>query len=170
VSPDLTIDDLAPDGNWDALGVIDGATETTSKTERILQAVEALLAGTAGVPGTRVWRERAEPASREECPFLNIVAENEPHENDEQGVLPFVDASLLLQIEIGINGRPLSALADPIRVDVHQRLMADRSLGGLSSNIHSVGVGWDSSPGEIGIARLRYLVKFRTWRDDLKFG
>jgi hypothetical protein len=143
----------------------------TSKTERILQAVEALLAGTAGVPGSRIWRERAEPVSREECPCVNIVAEDEPHDHDdERGVLPFVDASLLLQVEIGISGRPLSALADPIRVDVHRRLMADRSLGGLSSNVHSVGVGWDSSPGEIGIARLRYRVKFRTWRDDLTLG
>jgi hypothetical protein len=134
-----------------------------SKSERILAAIERLLAGLPGV--TNVWRERFEPPSREECPCLIVFPESEPH--DQGPTLPVLSAELLVQMELSISGRPLSTLADPIRVAVHARLMADRTLGGLSHDIRSMGAGWDGASGEIGIVRLRYVVKFRTAKDDL---
>jgi hypothetical protein len=137
---------------------------TLSKSERILAAIEAALAPTAGLDGS-IARDRYEPVSREECPYLTILPEQEPH---EQGpTLPVLDASMVVQLELSISGRPLSMLADPIRVDIHARLMADRTLGGLAYDLQSIGVGWDGAAGEIGIVRLRYVVKFRTARADL---
>jgi hypothetical protein len=138
---------------------------TWSKSERILAAIEAALAPATGLGSGRVARDRFEPVSRDECPYLTILPDHEPH---EQGpTLPVLDASMLVQLELSISGRPLSTLADPIRVDIHARLMADRTLGGLAYDLQSVGVGWDGAAGEIGIVRLRYLVKFRTARANL---
>lgn len=137
---------------------------TATKSERILAAIEAALAGTPGL-GTRIWRDRYEPVSREECPCLRIFPETEPH--DQGPTLPVLDAELTLQLELSISGRPLSTLADPIRAEVHRRLMADRTLGGRSYDIRSMGAGWDGESGEIGVVRLRYVVKFRAARGDL---
>jgi len=146
---------------------------TATKSERVMVALEAVLAGTPGLGpragttdiGPRIWRDRFEPVSREECPCLRIFPENEPH--DQGPTLPVLDASLMVQLELNISGRPLSTLADPIRAAVHSRLMADRTLGGLAFDIHSMGAGWDGESGEIGVVRLRYVVRFRTARGDL---
>ena len=138
--------------------------DAPTKSERIMVALEAALAGTPGL-GPRIWRDRFEPVAREECPALMIFPENEPH--DQGPSLPVLDAALVVQMELSISGRPLSSLADPIRREVHRRVMADRTLGGLAGDIHSMGVGWDGASGEIGVVRLRYVVKFRTARDDL---
>lgn len=135
-----------------------------TKSERIMVALEAALAGTPGL-GPRIWRDRFEPVSREECPALQIFPESEPHEQGPS--LPVLDAALLVQMELSISGRPLSTLADPIRGEVHRRVMADRTLGGLSYDIRSMGTGWDGESGEIGVVRLRYIVRFRTARGDL---
>jgi hypothetical protein len=137
---------------------------TASKSERILAAIEAALAGTPGLVAP-ISRDRYEPPSREECPCLRIFPESEPH--DQGPSLPVLDAELLVQMELTISGRPLSTLADPIRVEVHSRLMADRTLGGLAYDIRSMGAGWDGEPGEIGVVRLRYVVRFRTALGDL---
>jgi hypothetical protein len=137
---------------------------TATKSERILAAIEAALAGTPDLGG-RIWRDRFEPVSREECPCLILFPEKEPH--DQGPTLPVLDASLMVQLELSISGRPLSTLADSIRAEVHRRLMADRTLGGISYDIQSMGVGWDGESGEIGVARLRYVVRFRTAIADL---
>ena len=158
---------------------------TATRTERIMAAIEVLMAGIPGL-GTRIWRDRFEPVAREECPALLIYPENEPHEHGPS--LPVLDAELLVQFELSISGRPLSQLADPIRAEIHRRLMdgiyidslegnwddlpnldtiTPPNLGGLCYDIRSVGVGWDGSSGEIGVVRLRYLLKFRTLRTDL---
>ena len=137
---------------------------TATKSERIMAALEAVLAGTPGLKSP-IERDRYEPPAREECPCLRIFPENEPH--DQGPTLPVLGADLLVQMELTISGRPLSTLADPIRAEVHRRVMADRTLGGLAYEIHSMGAGWDGASGEIGVVRLRYLVKFRTARGDL---
>jgi hypothetical protein len=137
---------------------------TASKSERILAAIEAALAGISGLMAP-ISRDRYEPPSREECPCLRIFPESEQH--DRGPSLRVLDAELLVQMELTISGRPLSTLADPIRVEVHSRLMADRTLGGLAYDIRSMGAGWDGEPGEIGVVRLRYIVRFRTALDDL---
>jgi hypothetical protein len=137
---------------------------TASKSERILAAIEAALAGIPGLVAP-ISRDRYEPPSREECPCLRIFPESESH--DQGPSLPVLDAELLVQLGLTIKGRPLSTLADPIRAEVHRRVMADRTLGGLAYDIHSMGAGWDGESGEIGVVRLRYIVKFRTARGDL---
>ena len=135
----------------------------TSKSERILAAIEATLAPTAGISG-RVFRDRWEALARAEMPAIVI----EPQSEDPQiAAIPYTDSTLLVTVDILISGSPLSTLADPIRVNAHARLMADRTLGGLAHSIDPAPVAWSGEPGEIGILSLSYRVPFRTLTTDL---
>ena len=137
---------------------------TSSISERSMVAVETLMQGVPQV-GTRIFREREEPPSRDECPCLILGCDVELN---SAGTVPVVDCRLKIFVDICISGRPLSTLADPIRVAISQRLMANpRTLGGLAWDIVPEGVEWDRAVGEIGIARLRFEVRFRHRRDDL---
>ena len=137
---------------------------TSSISERIMVAVEALLQGVPQV-NLRVYREREEPPSRNECPCLILGCDAEAN---SAGAVPVVDCQLKIFVEICVSGRPLATLADPIRVEIHQLLMAaPRTLGGLAWDIVPEGVDWDRAVGEIGIARLRFEVRFRHQRDNL---
>jgi hypothetical protein len=136
---------------------------TSSISERIMVAVEALLQGVPQV-GARIWREREEPPSRDECPCLILSCDVE---SNSAGAVPVVDCRLKIFLDICISGRPLAALADPIRVEISQLLLASpRTLGGLAWDVVPEGTEWDRAVGEIGIARLRFEVRFRHRRDD----
>lgn len=138
-------------------------SSVSSISERIMLAIEALLQGVPQVAG--IWREREEPPSRDECPCLILGCDVE---SNSAGTVPVVDCRLKIFVDICVSGRPLAALADPIRVEINQLLMASpRTLGGLAWDIVPDGTEWDRAVGEIGIARLRYEVKFRHQRDDI---
>jgi hypothetical protein len=136
---------------------------TLSKSERILAAIEAALTPTAGISG-RVFRDRWEAVARNEMPCIVI----EPL-GEEPGLtsLPFTDYTITVSVDILISGSPLSTLADSIRVDAHARLMADRTLGGLTHSIDPGPSEWKGEPGEIGILSLSYRIPFRTLTADL---
>jgi hypothetical protein len=136
---------------------------TSSKAERILQAIEAVLTPTAGI-SARVFRDRWEAVARNEMPCLVVEPTGE---EPGQVSVPFTDYTLTIAVDILISGSPLSALADPIRVDAHARLMADRTLGGLTHSIDPGPSEWKGEPGEIGILSLTYRVPFRTLTEDL---
>ena len=141
---------------------------TLSKSERILAAIEAVLVGTAGLnaraPNFGVFRDRWEAIARDEMPCLAV----EPL-GEEPGMtsLPFTDYTLTVSVGIFVSGSPLSTLADPIRVDAHARLMADRTLGGLAHSIQPGPSKWEGEPGEIGVLILSYRIPFRTLTTDL---
>lgn len=136
---------------------------TLSKSERILAAIAAALASTAGISG-RVFRDRWEAVARGEMPCLVV----EPL-GEEPGLtsLPFSDFALTVSVDILISGSPLSTLADPIRVDAHARLMADRTLGGLCHSVDPGPTEWKGEAGEIGILGMSYRIPYRTLTTDL---
>lgn len=136
---------------------------TLSKAERILAAIVAAITPTTGI-SSRVFRDRWEAVARAEMPCLVV----EPL-GEEPGIvsIPFTDYVLTVSVDILISGSPLSALADPIRVDAHARLMADRTLGGLTHSIDPGPSEWKGEPGEIGILSLSYRIPFRTLTADL---
>lgn len=136
---------------------------TASKGEQILAAVIAAITPTAGV-ASRVYRDRYEAVSRGEMPALVVLPADE---EQQETVLQFLDTTLNITVDIIINGAPLSTLADPVRVSMHQLLMADRTLGGLAHSIDPNGASWDGESGEIGILRCRFRIPFRTTAADL---
>jgi len=135
----------------------------SSKSEQIMAAVEQLLGATDGING-RTFRDRWEALARDEMPAIVI----QPQSEDPQiNAIPYSDRALSFSLDILISGRPLSVLADPIRVSAHALLMADRTLGGLAQDIVEGTAQWDAESGEIGVLRIPYRVKFRTRTVDL---
>jgi hypothetical protein len=137
---------------------------TNSKAERILTAIETVLVGTANV-GTRIYRDRAEAVARNECPA--IVFEPITEKDKTTGTLERTDTEMIVRFGILVNGTPVSKIADPIRVSLHSRLMADPSLGGLAQSIWPHKREYDPAPGEIGVVVCDYRVLFRTLLEDV---
>jgi hypothetical protein len=135
----------------------------TSKSEQILAAIATALAPTAGI-SSRVFRDRWEAVARNEMPCIVV----EPlGEEPGQTSIPFTDYTLTVAVDVLVSGSPLSTLADPIRVNAHSRLMADRTLGGLTHSVDPGPSEWKGEPGEIGILSLSYRIPFRTRTEDL---
>lgn len=103
----------------------------SSKREQILQAITAALAGTTQV-GTRIYRSRVDAFARNEAPALVVEGGSERASVVSNCKL---DWTMDLVVAIYTRGITPDQLADPIRVDVHSKLMADRSIGGLAMDI-----------------------------------
>lgn len=136
---------------------------TLSKGERILAAIATTLASTAGV-SSRVFRDRWEAVARNEMPCLVIEPQGESDEVLDVGP---VNTDLTFTVDILISGSPLSTLADPIRVDAHARLMAATFSGLGVIHVYPQSRQWQAEPGEIGILRCSYAVRYRSSLSDL---
>lgn len=103
----------------------------SSRREQILTHIATTLAGTTQV-GSRIYRSRAEAFARDEAPALII----EPAGDSPQ---PYstckLDWTLDVAVVAYVRGPIPDQLADPIVVDLHSRLMSDRTLGGLAIDI-----------------------------------
>jgi len=130
----------------------------TSKSERILSAIQAALAPTDGVSGRvfRVW----EALARNEMPA--IVIEPQSESDEIITTTETLTTTLAVNIDVLISGAPLSTLADPIRVSLHSLLLADATLRGLVISCYPTGRQWEAVSGEIGLLRCSYAVKYRT--------
>lgn len=109
----------------------------SSKRELILRAIVTTLAGTAGV-GTRIYRSRATALDRNEAPAICISPGPDKAIDPEAGGSASFgksDRRLTVLIAVYTRGAIPDSLADPIEISLHQKLMADRSLGGLAFDI-----------------------------------
>jgi len=131
----------------------------TSKSERILSAIDAALAPTDGVSG-RVFRDRWEALARNEMPA--IVIEPQSESDEIITTTETLTTTLAVNIDVLISGAPLSTLADPIRVSLHSLLIADATLRGLVISCYPTGRQWEAVSGEIGLLRCSYAVRYRT--------
>jgi len=143
----------------------------TSKRETILAAMATALAGTAGV-GTRIWRSRAAAISRNESPAL-VIEPDKDNPIDPEGTeglsFPYLDRHLFVRIVVITRGPIPDQLADPILADVHQRLMTDASLAGLTISVYPGPVDWEQADGDgtAGVAICSWLVRYRTTVNDI---
>jgi hypothetical protein len=136
---------------------------TLSKAERILAAIVIAITPTTGI-SSRVFRDRWEAVARNEMPCLVV----EPlGESDEVPTTGPTNADLTVSIDILISGSPLSTLADPIRVDMHSRLMAATFTGLQVIHCYPQARQWQAEPGEIGILSCSYSVRYRSSLGDL---
>ena len=141
-----------------------------SLREQILAYIETVvLPGTVQV-GSRIYRSRAQAYSRSEAPAITVSPGQDNPVNAPRTTgasLGRLDQVLPVLIEIYVRGDVPDQLADPIGVDVHARMMADRTLGGLAHDVQPD--GWrpeyeqaDATAGWIGH---KFLIRYRT-RDD----
>lgn len=137
----------------------------TSRREQILSAVATALASTSGVGG-RVFRSRVEAFSRDEAPA--IIIEPGPDRAQTYSICK-LDWSLDVLVVVHTRGQVPDQLADPILLDAHAKLMADRTIGGLAIDI--VPTLSDPQRDKADLTSLwlvnTYQVRYRTAIDDL---
>jgi hypothetical protein len=137
----------------------------TSRREQILSAIATALATTEGVSG-RVYRSRVEAFSRNEAPA--IIIEPGPDRAQTYSICK-LDWTLDILVVVHTRGQIPDQLADPILVDAHDKLMADRTLGGLAIDI--VPTLSDPQRDKADLTSLwqvnTYQVRYRTAVDDL---
>ena len=137
-----------------------------TKREQILAAIKATLVNVPGVLPENIFRSRVEPCTRGRAPAISV----EPvADSPSQNVVPYLDWSLTVRVSIIVRGDVPDQVADPIIQDVHAKIMADTSLGGLSMDLEPSGVSYEILEGDqpIGIVSLDYRVQYRTSLTDL---
>lgn len=140
----------------------------TTKREQILSAITSSLAGTAGV-GSRIYRSRVEAFARDEAPAIVV----EPDTDNAQTYSDCkLDWTLTVLVAIHTRGNIPDQLADPIAIDVHSKLMADRSLGGLVIDIVPGQVSWQRDKADLTSLWMvnPFQIRYRTAASDLTTG
>jgi hypothetical protein len=144
---------------------------TTSKREAILAAIETALAGTTGV-GNRIYRSRPEAFSRGETPALVIEPGSESTIDPERtGGASMCKLDWRLTVRIGIitRGAIPDQLADPIMVDIHQRLRTNAAIKALVMTIYPSDNNWQQADGDqtAGATVCDWSIRYRTNVDDI---
>lgn len=143
----------------------------TSRSEVILAGAKAILeTGLTGAAAATVYRDRAEALARNEMP---AVALDWDTQSDSATTHKTLTTTMPLEVDILINGTPLTLLADPIWVRAHALLMAEAtgvpSLPGVIG-IVPTGRQADRVSGEIGVLRCSYAVMYQTLQLDVTNG
>lgn len=129
----------------------------TTRREQIIQAIVAAIAGGT----TPVYRSRVEPLARNETPAIVV----EPlSDNATQTTLGRLDWSLTLRVMVIVRGDGPDQLADPIIADIHQRIMADMSIGGLAVDLQPGSTSYDLTEGDqpVGVISQEFTVLYKT--------
>lgn len=135
---------------------------TYSIRERIVAAMAAALANTVQV-GTRIYRSRVEAFSRAEAPALVV----EPGTDEVLQELSICKLDWRLTVTVAVYTRGGSIpdqTADPIVIDVHSKIMADRTLGGLAMDVIPVSVDptFESADQVACWTVITFAVRYRT--------
>jgi hypothetical protein len=138
----------------------------TSKREQILAAIKTALTGTTGV-GTRIYRSRVEPMARGETPAIVIEPATITYEQNTS--LPKLDATLRVRVVVIVRGAVPDQLADPVIVDLHSRIMADLTLGGVAIDVQPALTTFNLVEADqpAGVISCEYDVLYRTQVGDL---
>lgn len=141
----------------------------TTKTENILAAVKTALAGTTGV-GTKIYRSRVVPLTRNETPALVI----EPTSNtcEQNTGLNHLDWNLQLRVLIIVRGSTTVSpdqAADPTLESLHSKMLATSTLGGLAIDVQPLGHDYVLQDGDLPTAVIstNWVIKYRTLYTDL---
>ena len=140
-----------------------------TKRETILAAIRTALTGTTGV-SARIYRSRVEPLARQESPAIVVEPVNDTAEQTTS--LPMLDWSLTVRVAVIVRGAIPDQLADPIVEDMHSKIMADLTLGGVAMDIRPVSVNFELVEADqpAGVIGCDYLIRYRTQNANLTTG
>lgn len=136
--------------------------------EQILDRIHRItLHGITGVPVERVYRSRQQALARNEAPAIIVSPGIDAPVNAPRTIgasLGRLDQVLAVMIEVYVRGAVPDQLADPIGVHVHERMMADRTMGGLAIEVQPD--GWEPQYEQAdltaGWMAFKFLVRYRT--------
>ena len=139
----------------------------STKRELILAKIKTQIAGTTGL-GTRIYRSRVTPVSREEGAvlFYEPLADNcEVRRNNLQWTLQ-VRLSIITR---GSKTKTLEQAADPVVLSIHSKLLSDVTLGGNAIDVQPRSVTFDLVDGDqpSGVVSLDYIIIYQTSITDL---
>lgn len=139
----------------------------TSKRESILEYAKDALAGIPNL-GTRIFRSRIEAFQRSEAPAVVVEPGNDMALNPSASNC-YIDWELVLLVAVYTRGHQPETLADPIISDIHARLMANRSMGGLTMDIwpDTVEPSFEKADRPALWTICSYKVRYRTSVTDL---
>ena len=138
-----------------------------SKREQILAKIKTELAGATGV-GTRIYRSRVEPMTRDES--LSLVIEfvtDEPTVNSATYLQ--IDWTLRVRIVVVVRSQTPDTSLDPTVESLHSKIVADPTLGGLALDVRPATVSFDVIEADqpAGIITCEYEVDYRSSYNDL---
>ena len=138
----------------------------STKREQILAALPTLLANATAVCAN-IGRERSRPWPQGVALSLNIVPESDPRQ--DTGGVDYTDRVLIVDFQITARGDGPSTLADPVVEALHNRLMSDRTVGGLAIDIAAGDndFEWDDADRDYCIVHQRYQILYRTSETNL---
>jgi hypothetical protein len=138
----------------------------TSKREQILAAIYTALQGTAGV-STRIYRSRVEPMARNETPAIVVEPANITYQQNTS--LPKLDSTLRVRVVVIVRANVPDQAADATMVDLHSRIMADLTLGGLAIDVQPTQTTFNIVEADqpAGVISCEYDVLYRTQVADL---
>ena len=129
----------------------------TTRREQVLVAiVSALQAGS-----TPVYRSRVEPLARNESPAIIVEPTGDVATQTTIGRL---DWTLGVKVLVIVRGDVPDQIADPIIQDVHARIMADLSLGGISYDLQPQSVTYEMVDADqpAGVVTMEFNVLYKT--------
>ena len=139
----------------------------STKRELILAKIKTQLAGTTGV-GTRIYRSRVTPVSRDEGAVLIFEPTNDACEVRVNNLKWTLSVRLSI-ITRGSKLKTLDQAADPIVKSIHSKLLSDVTLGGNAIDITPRNVAFDIVDGDqpSGVVSLDYIIIYQTTIADL---
>lgn len=105
----------------------------STRAEQLTAAVLAALVAPTALASGNVWRSRLRPIAQETT--LAIVVRQGPDNRVDETTINRSHRQLTVTTEIYARGDVPDQLADAVIEDIMERLMADRSLGGLCDDI-----------------------------------
>lgn len=135
-----------------------------SVRERIIEKAVATLQA-AGI-GATVYRSRTQAISRDQTPAVIV---RPAADSASQTVMPKLQWSLQLIVEIITRGEQPDALADPVLVAANAALMADPTFGGLVIQIVPKDAQFHFTDADLPACYVvaGYEVRYRTDERDL---
>jgi hypothetical protein len=138
----------------------------TTKRENILATIKTTLADTTGV-GTRIYRSRVEPISRDESPA--IVVEPISDDADQNTSMPTLDWTLRIRVSVIERADVPDQEADDTIESMHSKIMSDLTVGGYAHDIQPVRTEFEFIEADepLGIISNEYEIRYRTQVADL---
>lgn len=137
----------------------------SSVRENILAAIVAAL-GTAPAIGATVHRSRVTALGRGESPAIIVEPVND---QSQQATVPKLDWALQVRVAVIARGDAPDQVADPYVANVHKKIMADMTLGGLCYDVQPLGVTFDlvDADNSVGVVSMTFQVLYRTGLQDV---
>jgi len=138
-----------------------------SKREQILAKIQTKLAGTTGV-GTRIYRSRVEPMTRDETPSIVIeFTTDEPTVNSATYLK--LDWTLRVRIVVLVRSQTPDTTGDATVESLHTKMVSDPTLDGLAIDVRPATVSFDAIEADqpAGVITCEYEIDYRSTYNDL---